>query len=53
MTLSWLARAGLVGVGADMTVLSSTGPDDPLLISGGVGIEDVRIPYEMLLWTGK
>jgi hypothetical protein len=34
MTLNWLARAGLSGLAADMTVLSSTGPVDPLLILG-------------------
>ena len=32
MILNWLARAGLDGLAADMTVLSSTGPIDPLVV---------------------
>ena len=45
MILNWLARAGLDGLAADMTVLSSTGPIDPLLILGRVFNEDVRLLY--------
>ena len=40
-----------MGVAADMTVLFSTGPDDPLLILGlsGKDIGNVRMSYELLL----
>ena len=43
MILNWLARAGLDGLAADMTVLSSTGPIDPLLILGRVFKGGVRM----------
>jgi hypothetical protein len=44
MILNWLARAGLDGVVADMTVLFSTGLVDPLLLPEGSkrGFQEVR-----------
>jgi hypothetical protein len=44
MALNSLGAASLVGVAPDMTVLFSTGPVDPLLISGKM-VEGVRISY--------
>jgi hypothetical protein len=42
MALNSLGAASLVGVAPDMTVLFSTGPVDPLLISGKM-VEGVRV----------
>lgn len=56
MTLNWLARAGLDGVAADMTVLFSTGPVDPLLLPEGSkrGFQVVRFSYcDVFFWKEK
>jgi hypothetical protein len=47
MTLNWLALDGLEGAAADMTVVFSTGPVDPLLIIEILEgrFEVVRISY--------